>query len=113
MKAKFKKDAYLWESSDHSTYDINEHQKWGRKQAHQRSVSAFFEVIIDIVDAVSYSDTHVQAVGKNKAHTAMPVSQEIRDAQKRERQGQHNKIVPGGGGGKNQFINAYSYGIDL
>jgi len=46
------------------------------------------------VDAVSYSNTHVKAVGKYKAYTAMPVGQEIRDAQKREGQGQHNKVVP-------------------
>lgn len=46
------------------------------------------------MDAVSYSNAHVKAVGKDKAYTAMPVSQEIRDAQKREGQGQHHKIVP-------------------
>lgn len=46
------------------------------------------------MDAVSYSDTHVKAIGKDKAYTAMPVGQEIRDAQEREGQGQHNEIVP-------------------
>lgn len=46
------------------------------------------------MSAVSYSNTHVKAVGEDKANAAMPVRQEIRDAQKREGQGQHNKIVP-------------------
>lgn len=46
------------------------------------------------MDAVSYSNTHVKAVRKDKAYTAMPLGQEIRDAQKCEGQGQHNKIVP-------------------
>lgn len=109
MKVKSEKDAYLWETSDYSTYDINEYQKrWG-EQACQRSVSAFFEVIIDIVDAVSYSNTHVKAVRKNKAYTAMPLGQEIRDAQKCEGQGQHNKIVPMKK--KKQLNNVYSYSI--
>lgn len=94
VKTRSGKDTYLRESSDYSTYDINEQQnRWG-KQACQRSVGAFFEVIVDIVGAVSYSNTHVKAVGEDKADTAVPVGQEIRDAQKREGQGQHNKIVP-------------------
>lgn len=85
---------HLRETSDYSTYDINEQQNWWGKQACQRSVGAFFEVIVDIVGAVSYSNAHVKAVGEDKADTAVPVGQEIRDAQKREGQGQHNKIIP-------------------
>lgn len=57
-------------------------------------MGAFPEEVMDVVGAVSYSDAHVEAVGKDEAHTAVPVGQEIRDAQKYERQGQHNKIVP-------------------
>lgn len=61
------------------------------------------------MDAVSYSDTHVKAIGKDKAYTAMPVGQEIRDAQEREGQGQHNEIVPTK---KNKQLNSvYSYSI--
>lgn len=86
--------AHLWESSEHCTDDVNQQQGWGGQQARQGSVGAFSEVVIDVVGAVSYPDAHVEAVGKDKAHTAIPVGQEIRDAQKYERQGQHNKIIP-------------------
>lgn len=86
--------AHLWESSDHCTDDVNQQQSWWGEQACEGSVGAVFEVVMDVVGAVSYSDAHVEAVGKDKAHTAVPVGQEIRDAQKDERQGQHNKIVP-------------------
>lgn len=94
MKERSEKDTYLWKNSNYSTYDINEYQNWWRKQACQRSVSAFLEVIIDIVGAVSNSNTHIKAVCKDKTYTAMPVGQEVGDAQEREGQGQHNKIVP-------------------
>lgn len=57
-------------------------------------MGALSEEVMDVVGAVSYPDAHVEAVGKDKAHTAIPVGQEIRDAQKCERQGQHNKIIP-------------------
>lgn len=86
--------AHLWEGSDPCTDDVNQQQSWGGQQAPERSVGALSEEVMDVVGAVSYPDAHVEAVGKDKTHTAIPVGQEIRDAQKYERQGQHNKIVP-------------------
>ena len=47
------------------------------------------------MDAVSNANTHIKAVGKDKANASVPAGQEIRAAQEQEGQGQHNKVVPG------------------
>jgi len=46
------------------------------------------------MDAVSNANTHIEAVGKDKANASVPAGQEIGDAQECEGQGQHNKVVP-------------------
>lgn len=103
--------AHLWESSDPCTDDVDQQQSWGGQQAWEGSVGAVSEILMDVLGAVSYPDAHVEAVGKDESHTAIPVGQEIRDAQKYERQGQHDKIVPRRK--KKSFNNARSYSIHL
>lgn len=45
------------------------------------------------MDAVSNANTHIKAVGKDKANASTPAGQEVRAAQEHEGQGQHNKVV--------------------
>lgn len=75
-------EPHLWESSDPCTGEVDQQQGWWGQQAWQGSVGAVSEEVVDVVGAVSYPDAHVEAVGKDEAHTAIPVGQEIRDAQK-------------------------------